>query len=502
MKTEMARSQGLAGLGFGSVLRNKYFLRLWLAQIISQTIQNATNYGLIILLARASSLTVVGGVFIAFSLPAVIFGAPVGVLVDRFDKRSVLWVSNAARALLTFGFVLSLTISASAFLPIYLLTFCISIVGQFFGPAEGASIPLLVGEDDLVSALSLFNITFSISQALGLVIIAPLFILLAPTWTLPIGHTALILPSTYQLFLFIGALYLVCAALTASIPGERLVGQRAPSAAATGRSVASVWRDIAEAGNHVRADKRLFVAVLLLTLGNVIINIIGLIAPLFSQQFLHRPAAFAPLVFVPAGIGLVLGSALMPRIIDRIGLILAEAVGVVVVSACIMLLTFNHWIASLLNPHAWYSSWLYLCFTMLLAFCTGMALDLISLPAQTMLQRRSPDWMRGRILAFQTMLFNAVSIPVILIIGPIADFFHLPVAMNLMAATIAVLGLGCVYLAERYHSDATPLATLQMVQAVPVRPPAAPLSPAPQKSRYVRDAAAPSVRQPESRGDE
>src|SRR5262245_47470502 len=35
--------------GFASVLHNPDFLRLWMAQLISQTLLNAANYGLIIL---------------------------------------------------------------------------------------------------------------------------------------------------------------------------------------------------------------------------------------------------------------------------------------------------------------------------------------------------------------------------------------------------------------------------------------------------------------------
>ena len=127
--------------GFRSTLRNRFFQRLWLAQVISQTVQNATNYGSIVLLAQVShSSTAVGGVIIAFSLPAVLFGVPAGVLVDRMDKRLILWVSNGLRALASFGFVASILSDSHNYLLIYLLTFFISVIGQFFGPAEGAAI--------------------------------------------------------------------------------------------------------------------------------------------------------------------------------------------------------------------------------------------------------------------------------------------------------------------------------------------------------------------------
>ena len=59
------------------------------------------------------------------------------------------------------------------------------MVGQFFGPAEGAAIPKLVKPKSLMNALALFNITFTISQALGLIIIGPLVLLTVPLLPLP-----------------------------------------------------------------------------------------------------------------------------------------------------------------------------------------------------------------------------------------------------------------------------------------------------------------------------
>src|SRR5205085_981650 len=57
--------------GFRTVLGNRYFLRLWLSQLISQTIMNAANYGLIVLVAnQTKSVTATGAAIVAFSLPA------------------------------------------------------------------------------------------------------------------------------------------------------------------------------------------------------------------------------------------------------------------------------------------------------------------------------------------------------------------------------------------------------------------------------------------------
>src|SRR5579883_2790815 len=96
--------------GFLTLLKKRNFLRLWLAQVISQTVFNASNSALLVLInsITGGSTTQIGLAIICFSLPAVLFGAPAGVVVDHMDKRLVLWGSNCLRALATFLFVILL----------------------------------------------------------------------------------------------------------------------------------------------------------------------------------------------------------------------------------------------------------------------------------------------------------------------------------------------------------------------------------------------------------
>jgi len=161
--------------GFRTLLRKRNFVLLWMAQLISMTILNASNYALLVLIEEITgSTTLVGLAIICFSLPAVLFGAPAGVFVDHMNKRRVLWSSNCLRAIATFGFVVSLLLNRHELVTVYLLTFLISGIGQFFTPAEGTTIPMLVDEEELLPALSLFNITFMLSQAIGFILFAPI----------------------------------------------------------------------------------------------------------------------------------------------------------------------------------------------------------------------------------------------------------------------------------------------------------------------------------------
>src|SRR5713101_7461473 len=119
--------------GFVTLLKKRNFLRLWLAQLISMTILNASNFALLVLIEDITgSTTLVGLAIICFSIPAVIIGAPAGVFVDHRNKRRVLFYSNILRALATFGFVVSLLINRNELVTVYLLTILISSIGQFF----------------------------------------------------------------------------------------------------------------------------------------------------------------------------------------------------------------------------------------------------------------------------------------------------------------------------------------------------------------------------------
>src|SRR5947209_11489326 len=87
---------GLAS--FRHVLKNRHFLLLWMAQLISLSILIAANFGVIVLVNDLThSVFMAGLAIIAFTLPAVPFSAVAGVVVDRLDKRLVLWVSNILR---------------------------------------------------------------------------------------------------------------------------------------------------------------------------------------------------------------------------------------------------------------------------------------------------------------------------------------------------------------------------------------------------------------------
>jgi len=447
--------------GFVTLLKKRNFLRLWLAQLISMTILNASNYGVLVLIEEITgSTTLVGLAIICFSAPALIFGAPAGVFVDRRNKRRVLWYSNCLRAIATFGFVISLLINRQELITIYLLTFLISSIGQFFAPAEGASIPLLVDEKELTPALSLFNITFMLSQAIGFVLLAPIILSLLPTFyifNIPIYPVDV-------LYAIIGVLYLVCALLIALIPAENFKETRHENKEPIGTqslgAMRNVWNEVREGWSFIRHNKQLFLAVIQLSFAGVLLLVIGELATPLVTKLFKLPASAMAIVFAPAAIGLVLGSLFMPRILHRMGKSRAIFIGSIGLASTIVLLPLSTLLANFMQQHGLSSTPIYLGAVPLFMFLAGVGIDFINIPAQTAVQEYTPEWIKGRVLALQLMLLNACSIPVILFVGAFADAFGLPNVIYLICTTIIGFGIWGRYY-ERKHKDQSTKADLQ-----------------------------------------
>ncbi len=437
--------------GFHTLFKNRNFLLLWLAQLISMTILNASNFAIIILIQEIThSTTLIGLAIICFSIPAVIIGAPAGVFVDHRNKRRILFYSNILRAIATFGFVISLLINRNELITIFLLTFLISSIGQFFTPAEGASIPLLVDEEELTSALSLFNITFMLSQAIGFIVLAPLILLLLPSFNLV---NIPIFPAE-ALYAIIAVLYLVSALLISLIPSKAFTESKHENHEQTGSdsigALQNVWNEVREGWTFIRHNSQLFLAVIQLSFAGVLLLLIGELATPLVTNLFNLPASSVAFVFAPAGVGLVAGSLVMPRILQRMSKEHAIFIGSLVLAGTIVLLPLSYLLGHYMEKQGLSSKLIYLGAVPLFMFIAGVAIDFINIPAQTAIQEYTPEWIKGRVLALQLMLYNAFSIPILLFIGGLADAFGIDKVIYLVSAIIICFGLwGRFY--ERKH---------------------------------------------------
>ncbi|WP_331728073.1 MFS transporter [Streptomyces sp. NBC_00158] len=124
------------------------FGRLWTAQTVSSLGDGVSHAALPLLaLALTRDPMALAVVSAAGTLPWLLFGVLGGALVDRWDRRRTMWVTDAARAVL-----LAVTAAAAALdaLSIPLLAavaFLLALGGLFFDTAATAYLPDLLGRD-------------------------------------------------------------------------------------------------------------------------------------------------------------------------------------------------------------------------------------------------------------------------------------------------------------------------------------------------------------------
>jgi MFS family permease len=418
-----------------SLFHSRDFLLLWAAQAIGQTAQNAVNFGLMVLVQTATaSATHMSLVVLTVVVPSVVFGLVAGAYVDRRDKRWVLIGTNLLRA----GLMPVYVLMPDWLWVLYAVNCLFATITQFFAPAEVAMIPVVVGRRRLMQANSLFQITFTASQLGGLVLLGPLLVNL-------IG--------TDGLFATVGAALLVAALLLWPLPSshnpldEGTLGFRA------------LWGEIRFVLGYVRTDRTIGWGVVQWTVGSTLALIVATLAPTFVVVVLGIRAEDSVFVLAPAGIGTVLGSALLGRWGERLHRrrLVEAALMALGVLLALMALAATVWQrlgwlgdAAAGDPGGDPSAlgWRTLIGAiMLLAVLAGFAFVAIIVPSQTLIQERALPDVRGRLFAVQMVLSNVASILPLVALGELADWIGVGRVLILVGLVVAGAGLASTRLA-------------------------------------------------------
>jgi MFS family permease len=340
-------------------LANKRFLKLWAGQGISFVGDAVSAVALVILVVQVTgSAPAVGGVLVLRLLPTL--ASPlVGVLADRLDRRVVLVACDLLRAALAVALIFTENLYA-----LYAIAFLMGTATTFFNPTIRAAFPGVVGDGDLTRANALVSGTFSTAIAVG----PALGGLLVATVGVDVA------------FALDAATFLVSAAFLALIPLP----------APTREEESGFLRDLGEGfGYLVGAPVALGLvtgAFLTVLTANVTVPAEAFLA---RETFGAGDAGYGLLVSAWGG-GMVLGSALMAGLGDRAGR-----------------LTF-YFVAVFLTALTLAGTGLAPTFVVALAVLVvaGLANGVDNVVADTILQKRVPDALLGRVFAARFLAFS------------------------------------------------------------------------------------------------
>ncbi|HLK62013.1 MAG TPA: MFS transporter [Bryobacteraceae bacterium] len=143
---------------FDLLLHNHNYRNTWLAQVVSEIGDYFNNIAVFALvMEKSGSGMVVSGVMLSRAIPAVLAGPAAGVVLDRFDRKRIMIVSDLVRAGLAAAFLF--TIHQPRPWLLYLLSGALMFASPFFTSGRSAILPTIATDDELHTANSLTQTT-------------------------------------------------------------------------------------------------------------------------------------------------------------------------------------------------------------------------------------------------------------------------------------------------------------------------------------------------------
>ncbi len=406
------------------LLKYPPYLSFSLSVFFSQVAYNMLNIVLIFLIFHlTSSNFAVSILLFVILLPQICLSFFGGVIADTHNRRVILVVGNVLRAASLFLLFFNFNNVAI----VYVVTLLVSVITQFYVPAESPIIPALVKKEKLVAANSIFGISLFGSILVGYVVAGPLIAVVGRSF----------------IFLILSALFLIAGFFAFFIPDN--IGRKEKSEVEPEISLKDKFFDsYAILGRTRELGDSFF----LLVFSQVIIFILATLIPGYAESILEVPAEDLSLIlFGPAALGMVVSALLIGSLFNKAKKDNLMNLGIVISGIVLALLPFTSRIFSqgiiqtinLFMPT--YLAFNTLNFVLLLAFFAGFANALIFVPAQAAVQEFIPEDFRSKVYGLLFALIGIFSLFPILIAGGIADIVGVGVVLFILGACIILAAL-------------------------------------------------------------
>jgi DHA3 family macrolide efflux protein-like MFS transporter len=388
---------------------NGSFSALWVGQVISLFGDRINQLALIAFVFEITDSPVAVAItFLVSTIPNLIFSPVAGTLVDRWDQKQVLVVSDILRAALVLLVPVAVLINVWLAYP---LVFLITTVSIFFRPARIAILPRIVEERDLLSANSAMWVGETIADVINYPIAGLFVVFLADSLALA--------------FWFDAVTYLGSAVLLSTIVvpplarrAKRMVVRGAEAADVSevgaegegidvdvedgtepGTGARTVGRDLRAGWRFLRNETVLLANTIQGTVGQFAVGVFTVSSIVLARELTVAPGDEyrATYAFMETAIGLgnLIGGFALGLITTRVRkgrLIIAAYVAF---GALVFLVGNVSSVPLVLG----------------LLFGVGVANMAFIIPSQTLFQERTPPEMMGRVVSFRfAVVFGGMSI--------------------------------------------------------------------------------------------
>jgi DHA3 family macrolide efflux protein-like MFS transporter len=337
--------------------RHRDFRRLWAAQAISNI--GDWTYALAVatmVAGRAGAAHALALLLVAEVAPAAIAGALGGPLIDRFPRKALMVGSDLLRAAAVGTLLLQ---QPPALAHVYVVAVSLGLLRALFQPSLQASLPNVVPRSSLVAANAMIAATYHLAVMVGPILGGVLVAAAGPTAAFGVN----------------AGTFLASAAFVAGVHLPRREGPQPTGS--------SPWRDLVE-GARYSVTTPVVRGVLVVT-GLVMLgaSIRTPLEPLFVLGTLGGKAQALGLVGGAWGLGMIFGSVAAPAAAGKWRRERLLGVSAAIVGLCVLAASQ----AGSLPP------------VLLLWLGAGAANALGTVSYESLLQERTPDAFRGRVMA-------------------------------------------------------------------------------------------------------
>jgi len=398
---------------FIGVLKYRDFLKLWLSQATSQIALNMLTFAIVLHIYEITkSATSISLVLVASAIPSVLFGPFSGVVADRLNYKKILTYTNVFRFLA----IIVLIFSRNNILALLEIVFLISLLTQFFAPAELASIPLVVPKERLVGANSVVMTTMYGAMLFGFGLAGPLMLLFSTKW----------------IFMICALLYLLATLSVNRMSNFDTKIVKRIKLSTWARSYEAIWSETKAGLIHIYQNKKIFMPILKISVGWMMFGAFIVLLPKFSEFVLNISTRLIGLdIIVPAGLGMIFGSYYLDKK-GKYNFNKAIKYGFIFCGLSLLVFSLYHYYAMFYFARL---------ITVLSSVGLGFFSSIIYVSSQTLIHLETEENLRGRVFGFLSLFINlSMALPT-LVIGGIADLTSTFAVMFFVALAVSLYGL-------------------------------------------------------------
>ena len=389
---------------------NRNFTLLWVGQIISQL--GDRFYAIALawwILQKTNSASIMGAFLLTTTLPSILVGFFAGALVDRWRRKTIVISTDVLRAGLVALVGYLSTIDSLAVSNVFLAGFGISLVTAFFDPALQTIIPEVVDKESLTEANGMYQMVGGLCKIAG-----PL-----------LGATAIGFLGWDWVFLLNSASYFVSAFLACFLvvnSGDHRRATKEP-----------IWKSMREGLRFIRSQRQIVFVLKIVAIAHVFVGCLTVLLPFLANGLDGVGVKNLGYLEMMIGVGLVGGSVFIGT---RKKLSADERM----LSSFILAMGFGFAAIGTAQYFGIRSVFVH----MLLLAVVGVCIAFAAVFWQTLLQRYTPDAMRGRVFGLSSLIGNT-SLPIAYgVFGMLLDVSSITVLMA--ASGLCLIGLSSYYL--------------------------------------------------------